>query len=835
MKHSLNMKFKLGISLIPLLFFVASCGVTSNESGRFKVHFDTCIELETNYLEDQYVSKDSLIEEPTVIVYSNPNYDKKISGWYTDKAYSTLWDFEVNKVVSDTTLYAKWVGIITLEYYLKGSDKPIWTVPDALEGEPVQRHDELCDGYDFFGYFADPECSIPFDLEAPLNEDTKIYMLRSSTMSFNPRSIKRRFTMHAAGGSGSRVGSISDVGIDQNGDEYVDVNFGYSTSADPYMIITNPQIDISKSQKIKMKFKNFGGSTSLAFYWVSKYEDGGYASGYQFDSEANAAHYSLNSYECYMDENDPWLEKEFDLSSVFTNGISPWANSTTLVHLRIQFGYISLSQNDLSNVIRFNSITSVSDETNVGFNDSTAIKNMLADDSGERIAAASSAQTQNRGVIFPKNFDSITETTSEYFRKENGLLLYSHYGDDIKRYNFDVSSQEIDAERFSYLTIRLRNYSYVSSLTLYVTTINPTSGRSINTISSVPISTRMQSFDDISVNLYGRENMIGKIKSLSIRFNYNGVDNAILIGSITLSETRSFQVPGFNFDDSGFAGFVGNEQVALSYEKEAKSTVFTTSTSNASISFTPDYSFDTTAYYQIALNHSLGQGNITSLTIKITIDGVTSSYVFSDLSSEMKEATQVLEKVGVIERIEIEFNGIGKIYISSIEFLLRPETSVDFSTSSTYASTPVDWSAVLSYQEDKRATLYKDGSDMFRYYLGYLYDIGRRQYPNISLKDKSYIYIIYQNQKSFGSLRARFYGVNSDTEADYLTAFNESSPIIEVGNIGLQKNMNENSWAVYAIPIPSAYTGGNYYLSNLGIASEGNQDISLYIRGITVI
>jgi hypothetical protein len=58
------------------LFFVASCGVTNNESGRFKVHFDTCTELETNYLEDQYVSKDSLIEEPTVIVYSNPNYDK---------------------------------------------------------------------------------------------------------------------------------------------------------------------------------------------------------------------------------------------------------------------------------------------------------------------------------------------------------------------------------------------------------------------------------------------------------------------------------------------------------------------------------------------------------------------------------------------------------------------------------------------------------------------------------------------------------------------------------------------------------------------------------------
>jgi hypothetical protein len=201
----------------------------------------------------------------------------------------------------------------------------------------------------------------------------------------------------------------------------------------------------------------------------------------------------------------------------------------------------------------------------------------------------------------------------------------------------------------------------------------------------------------------------------------------------------------------------------------------------------------------------------------------------------MKEATQVLEKVGVIERIEIEFNGIGEIYISSIEFLLRPETSVDISTASTYSSAPADWSAVLSYQEDKRATLYKDGSDMFRYYLGYLYGIGRRQYPNISLKDKSYIYIIYQNQKSFGSLRARFYGVNSDTEADYLTAFSESSPIVEVGNIGLQKNMNENSWAVYAIPIPSAYTGGNYYLSNLGIVSESNQDISLYIRGITVI
>lgn len=831
----MKLSMKICVLLFSLLF--SSCGATNNNKDTFEVRFDTCTDVETNYIENQNVSKGSLINEPRLIVPSDPNYDQKVSGWYKEKRYVNKWNFDVDVVNSDMTLYAKWVGMVTINYYLKGADKPIWTVNDAPEGEKLERHDELCDGYEFYGYFQDADCTIPFDLDAPLTEkETSVYLYRGESLFLNAHSIKRRFNMMAAGGSGSSVGTISNVKIDSTGEECVDVNFGYSTSADPYMLITNPQIDISHSQKITIKFKNFGGATTIAFYWVSKYEDGSYASGYRFDTEANSAHFRLNSYECYMNENDPWIVREFDLSSTIRNGVSPWANSITLVRLRIQFGYISVNQGDLSNIVRINSISSTSDSTYKGFNDSEEIKDLLNDDNQTEMDLIAQSQVQNNGVIFPKNNDVVSSGISKFYKKKDGVLLYSAYGDDLRRFEFDVSNQNIDAEDFSFLLFKLKNLSYISSLTFYVTTINPNTGRSMNTVTSIPMSIRMKTFDEITVNLYGSDNMIGKVKSFSIAFNFNGVDNAILIQSISLLESRSFQIPGFNFDDDKAAGFVGSDDVEISYDKEYKCSIFTTKVSHASLTFTPDYSFDLTAYRKIALKYTLLEEGVNSLIVKIKTSDVWNSYKFNELivSREVEEISLPLTGFGIIQDVEIVFDGIGNISLGSIEFVFNQESAFDLSIAETYSSMLPDWASTISFAEDKRATLYKDSSDGFRYYFGYLYKIGRRDYPNIPLSDKTHIYIVYQNQKDYGEIFMNCFAVNSDKESEYLTGFIESKPIISKHNISLQKNMNENDWATIDIEIPNECQNDKYYLSNLFIGSEGNKDISIYIRGIVV-
>lgn len=828
------MKSRLAILLLSFFAMLSSCTANSANKDYFLVHFDPCVEKETNYIEDQKVKPGEQIYEPTVVFPFNLDETIKVSGWYLEKSYKTKWNF-ANPVQSNMTLYAKWADVITINYYLKDSTSPIWVVNDALSGEPLQRHDELCDGYEFYGYFTDPACHEPFDLNKPLYEDVDVYLYRGDTLSLNARSIKRRFSMMAAGGSGSTVGNISNVLLDSSGIECVDVNFGYSTSADPYMLISNPQIDISHSQKIKIKFKNFGGATNIAFYWVSKYADGTYASNTVVDTEANSAHFRLNSFECHMSEDDPWLEKEFDLAKSIHNGVSPWANSVTLVHLRIQFGYISRTKSDLSNVIRIASITSTPDDTYKGFNDTKQINDLLVNDDEESLNNASNAQEQNRGVIFPKNNNLITEDSTTYYKKTNGLLLYSPYGADVRRYFFDVSSQNINAEDYSYVTLSLCNLSYISDITFYVSTITP-NGLTRNTVSAVSLPIRMKGFDDISINLYGKANMVGTVKSFSILFNYNGVDNAIILKSITLSKARAYQIPGFNFDDILMAGFTSNEDVSLTYNRQLLATSFTSTKDSGVIDYDLPYQFDMTPYRMIRLRYLLKDNNVTSLVIRLKIDNVYTDYEFNNLtiSNELVDASLLLEKTGILQSIQIVINGQGTIDISSIEFVLDEATSCDLSLLEIYGTMLNDWAYGCSYVEDKRATNYKGGANPFRYYFGFLNKEGKRAYPNIPLENKSYVYIIYQNPKSDGNPMLNVFATNIDTDPDYLIAISERNPIIS-SPVNMAYNMGENDWLTVAIPIPSIYTNGKYYLSNFSFGIPDQSNVSLYIRGVAVI
>ena len=807
------------------------------KSDYVTVSFKTQTKLETNVIRSQKLEKGSLVNEPTIVCPKDLDLNMKVSGWYKEDAYKHKWNFDVDRVYKDMTLYAKWVKMITVSYYLKGSSSPIWVVNNASYGEPLELHNELCDGYDFLGYYQDRECTIPFDLEKPLKADTDVYMYRGETLSLNAQSIKRRFTMNAAGGSGSTVGHISEVKVDPSGYECVDVNFGYSTSADPYMLLTNPQIDISKSQKIKIKFKNFGGSTSLSFYWVTQYADGSYAANVRVDSEANAAHYTLNGFECYMTEDDPWIEREFDLSNKFTNGVSTWGNSITLIRLRIQLGYISRNIYDESNVIRFASIKGISDDTNVGFKDSQVVASLLKNDSDSDIANASSAQTQNVGVIFPKNNSFITENSSTYYKKTNGLLLYSPYGGDISRYFFDVSNQNIAAADNTSIKLKLRNYSYITSLNLYIYTKVPGSNRTLSNVVNVPLSVKMNSVKTIKLNFFGKDNMVGIVQQISILFNYNGVDNAILIDSVSLSASKSYQIPGFNFDDPYCAKFVSNSNVSVAYNNSLKSSTFTTNINNAEITYNLGYSLDITPYAYLNLSYIKKTAGINSLVVKLKINDIWSSYQF-DLASTSNDIVSQevnLNSTGMIQSILLGFSGVGYIELKQIEFKLNQETSWDISNQDVYRTMLSDWAEPITYLVDQKAAIYNNPSLGVRYYFGNSLANGRRETGNICLDGKSKICLIYKNENSSGVPVLTAFAVDSNVVQDYETAINETSAIIRNRVFVIDNNMDEDSWKVAVIDIPTTYRRSNYYLSNFFLGCEDEASLEYYIRGIAII
>ena len=826
------------VCLLMSSMVVFSCTKNKNTTpeGYAVVHFDTQTDLETNTINDQTIKIGSFAKEPYVVFPKNLDVKQKISGWYKEKSFNNKWNFESDPVNSDMTLYAKWVDMISISYYLKDSSSPIWVVNNASRGEPLELHDELCDGYEFYGYFSDKNCTIPFDLTTPLDEDTTVYMYRGETLHLNAESIKRRFSMVAAGGSGSTAGNISDVKLDPSGVKCVDVNFGYSTSADPYMLITNPQIDISKSQKIKIKFKNFGASTNLAFYWVSQYSDGSYAANVRYDSEANAAHYALNGFECYMAEDDPWIEREFDLSANFNNGVSTWGNSVTLVRLRIQFGYISRNSYDTSNVIRIASIDAVSDSTNVGFKDSAAVRNLLVNDSEAELEAVSSAQVQNKGVIFPKNRSAISNSSSSYYVKKEGLLLYAPFGSDISRYFFNIEDQNIDASLFSYLSIRLKNYSYISSVSVYINTIDEVTGRVNSNVMTASLPIRMNKFGVVDLNYYSKSNMKGIIQSFSILFNFNGVDNAILIESMTIQENKSLQLPGFNFNDPKNAGFISTADVSVSLNKNLQTTKFVSNKVSSIISYELDYTLDITPYSYVELTYLKLVDGINSLTLSVKTNDQWQDYQveLGNISSEEVSAQFDLKDVGQVQAVKFVFAEAGELEISAVKFLVDEASSWDVSDANVFSKMLGDWADPISYIEDQQAAFFSTTTNSLRYYFGYLYSERNRNYGNICLENKTSIYLIYKNLNSYGTPFINAYAVDSNTEQDYLTAINERSAFISNQTFTIDKNMDERSWKVAKIDIPSSYRKSNYYLSNFALGSANNEELEYYIRGIVV-
>ena len=798
------------------------------------MHFETCTDLETNVIPDQKVEPGSLIKEPTVFTPMDNRGDIKITGWYMEDSYLNKWDFLNDTVSKNMTLYARWAETININYYLKGSSTPIWTVNNAAKGEPLELHDELCDGYEFHGYYEDSACTIPFDLTKPLESSTSVYLYRGDVMAYNAYSIKRRFSMYAAGGSGSEAGFISKVEKGDDGVSYVDVNFGYSTSGDPCMRTSNPQIDVSKSQKIGLKFKNFGSATTMSFYWISLYANGKYASGVSTESEDNCVHVSLGENESNMTEDSPWIEKVVDLSAKTTSGVSGWGNSVTMVSLRIQFEYVSKNERDLSNVVRFAEIYGISDDTHVGFNDSDEIKNMLHDDSEEEINARKASQVQNRGVIFPLNDDCVSIDSSTTYMKKDGVLLYSTYDTYINKYSFNLLDRNIEASDYSYLTLKMKNLSYVSSLTIKVITISPTTGRQTTNNAILSITKRMTEVDEFSVNLYGRNNMVGKIDSVSLNFTVNGVDNAMLVESITFSENRPFQITGFNFDDNSCAGFVSNEQVDVTYNKLAKTTTFTTN-GDGSVSYHLEYDFDLITYQDISLKYYYSQNGISSLKVILTYeDDSSGSYTFNNFKAraDIQILTLPLEEEGSIKDITLEFVGTGSIDISAITFSLDDASSCDLSSSKVFNGFLVDWAKPLSYVEDKEATLFNSKTDFARYYFGYLTKYNMRETGNICLENKTKIYIIYQNQKPSCGFFLDVYAVDKRTNSEYMTAVNEVSPIMSDLQFDLAMNMDGNSWKVASVDIPTQYSNENYYVSNIRFGIRNSVDTTMYLRGV---
>ena len=106
------------------------------------------------------------------------------SGWYKEAACTTVWDFEKETVMSNVTLYAKWIGsdqktyTVTFETNGGSEIKPVVVV----EGEAVSRPTDPSKGeYVFGNWYTDSDLSALYDFTAPVTRDMTLYAKWTAT------------------------------------------------------------------------------------------------------------------------------------------------------------------------------------------------------------------------------------------------------------------------------------------------------------------------------------------------------------------------------------------------------------------------------------------------------------------------------------------------------------------------------------------------------------------------------------------------------------------------------------------------------------------------------
>jgi len=132
-----------------------------------------------------YIDALKVVEGQKVTKPQDPTKENFIfSGWYKEAACTTIWDFEKETVMSDVTLYAKWIGsdqktyTVTFETNGGSEIKPVVVV----EGETVSRPTDPSKGeYVFGNWYTDSDLSALYDFTAPVTRDMTLYAKWTAT------------------------------------------------------------------------------------------------------------------------------------------------------------------------------------------------------------------------------------------------------------------------------------------------------------------------------------------------------------------------------------------------------------------------------------------------------------------------------------------------------------------------------------------------------------------------------------------------------------------------------------------------------------------------------
>ncbi|MBE7079838.1 MAG: hypothetical protein E7371_01215 [Clostridiales bacterium] len=866
---------------------ISQSETSSEEKKTGVVHFDLNTDFQTNSVKDKTVTLGKRVVEPSVyILEENPN-NLHVYGWYTDKDFTTKWDFKKDKVEGNMTLYARWVELFDVAYYVNGT---YVKTENVFKGDLLEEDATIVEGFRYMGTYTNDDYEDKIDFTEPVTSNMDVFVLRSEGLYISDHTEEGELSSGTL--TENLVAYLGTFGDPKKGEkdeegwveEYTVqtayetgtveekctyVNFGYTpTYGDGYVELCR-NFDITQSQIIRIWMKNLGNAESVCMYFTTMldventtYSETGmnYTQAFCYPNYIgnDSARITFTEDQKNMDESDEWFYVDFNLYEIYKNGYSVWGTSPFLGALRLQANYNSdKDTEDLSNVFLIKAIEGI--PCDVPVEDSAEMQTKMDNAAGltaEQLAEASSTQTENpNGFVFPKDYACV-EGASEHAKTVNsteGLLFYADneilvrdYDSAIHSFAIDVPEGKIvDMAAYTTLHVKLCNYGYASNLIVYIY-----NNEGVPIKAELDIASRMTASKSYSVNLYGQFGMEGSLSRIEVLYTSRGVDNVIAFEEIYLGEFKPYDSVGINFNDKNCYGFTSNDQVDVSFETSRGGTLFNVKESGAVVTC-PDktYKATTDGYGYATLQYILyNSSNVTAVTVEYKIDGeFTTPYVYElnlDNKGKVNQVTLpfILKERGTVQALRLTFAGTGGIILKEISYSAL-QTGLPFYES--YASVyqgHADWvsGGQYTYDESLQASLLTKSASASvvscSLYIGYTkannthLEIPHDTY-SVLVTETTKVKVVYQNRTDWGAVTVNLVFSNwNDASGEE----NRELPLkIKENHLGaddgFKAGMNEYEWSVLTIEVPTQFVGK--YLSKVSVGFGGSE---LAIRSISI-
>lgn len=866
---------------------LAACEPEFEPATTATVRFDVNTVFQTNVLKDKTVTIGKRVSRPSAYIIEDNPTNLQVYGWYTDIACTDQWDFKNDRVSEDMTLYAKWVELFNVNYYVNGE---LVKEDTAFNGDLIEEDATLVEGYKYLGSYVDEACTQEFDYTKPITNSCNVYIKRSPGIYLSD-SVEEGgkssggLTNVLAAYVGSYGVNPDGSLIDQDGwvEEYVIkhenpdgtiteeactyVNFGYTPTYGDGFVEISQGFDISQSQIIRMTYKNLGRAASVCVYFTTMLdvENSVYsATGpvyiqdfcYPNHTDNPGARLEFTEDQKEMDETDEWQTVDFNLYEIYKKGYSVWGTSPFLGSLRIQVTYKSNpDEEDWSNEFLIKSIEGipVELETVDGIEVNT-VRDTASKQTPEQIAAVADAQESNpNGFVFPKDYALAGDVVGDASLQNSkaGLLFYSineidnrAEGNPSTGFTINVPvGKLVDLSEYTTLNIRLRNYGYTEKLTVYVY-----NDKKVPIKAEISIAAKMQESKTYSINLYGEFGMNGNLMKVEFVYDSVGVDNLMLIEAVNFGEFVPYDTLGINFNDKNCYGFGGNSNVGVSFESGMEGIKFDVQKTGATVESTEKtYKATNDGYATATLHYYLYKSsNVTAVTISYKVNGsFGTEYRYElDQTTKGKNSTLTLpleqDERGYVKSVRIRFEGTGMIVLQEIEYGVGDLGLPFYKSYQSIYGMMGDWCSGLEYSFDsvrKASVLTKlpTANDMsMSLYIGYTRNWQHMEIPHetksVLIDKKTTVKVIYQNRTDVPLMTITLGFANTDVGSGE-SAAGTDFPVYEAANQVIAAEMAEYEWSVLRIEIPESYIGIGAYLSKVRLVFEGKE---IAIRGFAI-